>query len=294
MVFNLILSIFMGSILSILEVVGVMRRKIICIDEEKCDGCKACIPNCPEGALQVIDGKARLVSDLYCDGLGACIGHCPKGALTIEERPAAPYDERAAMENIVKHGKNTVKAHLQHLEDHGEKKYYAQAVSFLREKNFDVREYGVEEKNALPCGRAENRLQEIKPAPEAGPRAERSSALRQWPVQLALLSPQAPFFENADLLVASDCVPFANPHFHDQLLRGRTLAIGCPKLDDVSQYRQKLTQIISENEVKSITVAIMELPCCYGMQRAVEAAVKAAGKNIAITTKIIGVNGAMQ
>jgi len=270
------------------------KRKIIKIDEKKCNGCGQCIPNCPEGALQIIDHKARLISDLFCDGLGACIGHCPEGAITIEEREAEPYDERKVMGNIVKQGKNTIKAHLEHLKDHNETKFLNEAISFLKEKNIDVHleDNKMEHTHAGSCPGAAMRQVNTNENAENNP--EQSSALRQWPVQLNLLPPQAPFFENSHLLVAADCVPFANPNFHSKLLNGKSLVIGCPKLDDIEAYQEKLTEMFKLNKIKSITVAIMEVPCCYGLYGAVEEAVKASGNNIPVIKETIGVNGEIQ
>lgn len=269
------------------------KRSIIKINEEKCNGCGLCIPNCPEGALQVIDGKARLISDLFCDGLGACIGHCPEGAIKIEEREAEPYDEPKVMENIIKAGPNTIKAHLKHLKEHNETKFLAQAIEVL--KNNGIKIPDLENKQMkTPCscpGTAIREVNKDNELSETSGNSKQSSALRQWPVQLALLPPQAPFFENSHLLVASDCVPFANPTFHSKLLNGKSLVIGCPKLDDIESYKEKLTEIFKNNKIKSVTVAIMEVPCCYGMYAAVEGAVKDSGKEIPIIKETIGING---
>jgi ferredoxin len=270
------------------------KRKIIKINEKKCNGCGLCIPNCPEGALQIIDKKARLISDLFCDGLGACIGHCPEGAIDIEEREAEPYDERKVMGNIVKQGKNTIKAHLEHLKDHNETKFLNEAIGFLKEKNIeiDLEDNKMEHTHGGGCPGAA--MREVNKDEDAGANSEQSSALRQWPVQLNLLPPQAPFFENAHLLVSADCVPFANANFHSKLLNGKAVVIGCPKLDDISAYQEKLTEMFKLNKIKSVTVAIMEVPCCGGLLYAVEEAVKASGKDIPIIKEIVGVNGDIQ
>lgn len=264
-----------------------VKRKIIRIDEEKCDGCGLCIPNCPEGALQIIDGKVRLVSDLMCDGLGACIGHCPKDAISVEEREAEEYDEKKVMENIVKAGENTIKAHLEHLKDHNQKEYFDQAVEFLKEKGIDVPEI----KKKLPCGCPGTAMKEINKDKDVSDNKEQSSALRQWPVQLTLLPPKAKFFEDAHLLVSADCVPFANANFHSRLLHGKSLVIGCPKLDDIESYKEKFIEIFKSNNVKSVTVAIMEVPCCYGLYAAVEEAMKDSGKNIHIIKEVVSIDG---
>jgi len=218
-----------------------MKRHIIKIDEERCTGCGLCIPNCAEGALKVIDGKARLVSDQACDGLGACIGHCPEGAITVETREAEPFDERK-----------------------------------------------VRASEAIPSpGRAAG------PAPSAAPTpTARKSRLAQWPVQLHLLNPQAPYFKGADLLVAADCVPFATADFHERFLAGKALVVFCPKLDDSDEiYVERLAEILRLNDIKSITVAHMEVPCCFGTNRVVEAALKRSGKKLEVKDITISVRG---
>ncbi|MFH1210353.1 MAG: 4Fe-4S binding protein [archaeon] len=272
-----------------------VRRKIIRIDEEKCNGCGLCIPNCPEGALQVIDDKARLVSDLFCDGLGACLGHCPVDAITVEERDAEPYDERKVMENIVKQGKNTVRAHLKHLREHNEMKFFDEAIGFLKEKGMekDFEEVGNMKEQHSHGGCPGSAIREIK---KSGIQSdtESESALAQWPVQLSLLPVQAPFFNNAHLLVSADCVPFANANFHSKLLNGKSLVVGCPKLDDVEAYQEKLTEIFRNNKIKSVTVAIMEVPCCSGLLHAVKAAVEESGKDIPVIHEVVGIDGVIK
>ncbi|PIN87299.1 4Fe-4S ferredoxin [Candidatus Woesearchaeota archaeon CG10_big_fil_rev_8_21_14_0_10_44_13] len=311
------------------------KRKIIRIDEKKCNGCGFCMPNCPEGALRIIDGKARLISDIFCDGLGACIGHCPQGAIRIVERDAEPYNERKVMANIIKQGKNVIKAHLEHLREHGETGYLNSALAFLKEKKIknplEEKEGHEKEtgkgaiKAAKDCPSGDHsQFSQIRICPgsaemdlrdksrssnqsNAGLKDEMSnrqvksghyaqkqeSMLRQWPVQLSLVSPNASFFNDAHLLVSADCVPFANPNFHSELLKGRSLVIGCPKLDDVEHYVGKLTEIIRNNRIKSITVAIMEVPCCYGLYSAVEQAVGNSGKKVPFEQKIVSVSGSM-
>ena len=298
------------------------KRKIIKIDEEKCNGCGLCIPNFPEGALKVIDGKVRLISDLFCDGLGACIGHCPEGAIEIEEREAEKYDERKVMENIVKQGENVVREHLEHLEEHGADEFLKEAVDYLNEigiqkfspnkgKNFslfkssavncgdqdlkmNIERKVVEKASDLPCGCPGTAMREVNVSEDVSEDSvELKSALRQWPVQLNLLPPHASFFNDSHLLVAADCVPFADANFHSGLLKGKSLVIGCPKLDDVNGYEEKLTEIFKGNNVKSVTVAIMEVPCCYGMYAAVENAIGASGKDIELKKVVVGVDGSL-
>ena len=215
-----------------------MKRNIIRIDADVCNGCGQCLPNCPEGALQLIDGKARLVSDLFCDGLGACIGTCPLGAIHVEEREAAPYDENQVMANIVTQGDNVIRAHLDHLAAHNETTYLEQAQQFLREHGMPLPESKKAkspEFHGCPGSQMHDR-REKEAAAHSGPAAS-ASALRTWPVQLQLLNPQASFFDNADLLIAADCVPFAHAAFHEDFVKGKIPVIFCPKLDHVGdQY----------------------------------------------------------
>jgi NAD-dependent dihydropyrimidine dehydrogenase PreA subunit len=185
------------------------KRKIVKIDEEKCNGCGLCIPNCAEGAIKIVGGKARLVSDALCDGLGACLGHCPQGAVTIEEREAAVHPH-----------------------------------------------------------------------------------LSNWPVQIKLVPTNAPYFNGADLLIAADCVPFAYPDFHEKLLKGKILLVGCPKLDDIGLYKEKISAIIKDNDIRSITYAHMEVPCCFGLVGAIKEAIAASGKNVPFRETVISIKGA--
>lgn len=269
-----------------------VKRKIIEIDDDKCTGCGECVPNCHEGALQIIDNKARLISDLFCDGLGACIGHCPTGAMKVIEREAEDYDERKVMEeHIVPKGENTIRAHINHLKDHGATKFYNEAISYLDEKEIEIDLEENKMKDDLPCGCPGTAMKEIKPSEDAGDNKEQVSALRQWPVQLNLLPANAPFFDNSHLLIAADCVGFANPNFHSELLHGKSLVVGCPKLDDLEAYQEKFTQIFKNNNIKSVTVAIMEVPCCSGMYSAVEDSIKESGKNIPLIKEVIGIDG---
>ena len=276
-----------------------VKRKIIEIDEKKCNGCGQCIPGCPEGALQIIDDKARLVSDLFCDGLGACIGTCPKGAIKIIEREAEPYDERKVMEKIVKQGKNVIKAHLQHLKEHGEHDYLMEAIGFLKEKGIENPMHADSKRvNApLPCGCPGSNVKDFgtdddkKGTGGKTVKSEQGSELKQWPVQLMLVPPNAPYLEDADLLITADCVPFALPTFHQDFLRGKRLIIGCPKLDDIDFYKEKLAEIFKSNNIRSVTVLHMEVPCCFGLRRVVEEAVSESGKNIEIDMKIISIHG---
>jgi ferredoxin len=277
------------------------RRKIITIDAERCTGCGECVPNCPEGALQIIDGKARLVSDLFCDGLGACIGHCPEEAITIEEREAEAYDERKVMENIVPQGPNTIRAHLEHLKGHGAEDYLREAVGFLKEHNIAL-PGGAPAGGKLPCGCPGSRVMDLSekgdgvcaeeeaPAYGSRPRSSRSR-LRQWPVHLMLVPPAAPYLKEADLVIAADCVPFAYADFHEGFLKGRTLLVGCPKLDDAEFYEKKLTTIFEHNDIRSVTCVHMEVPCCFGLVKIVKSAIGASGKVVPFAEVTVGVKG---
>ncbi|MDD4538270.1 MAG: 4Fe-4S binding protein [Lentisphaeria bacterium] len=273
-------------------------RKIIHIDDKKCNGCGACIPNCPEGALQLIDGKARLISDLFCDGLGACIGECPLGAISVIEREAEPYDERKVMVNIVKQGENTIKAHLSHLKSHGENKLYDIAVAYLQEQGIAVPGECGDGKMACGCPSSLAKFLDRKPAAAKGPGAaptptgEQPSTLRQWPVQLHLLNPNATYFDDADLLIAADCVAYAYGDFHRKALDGKILVIFCPKLDQSTDaYIEKLAEIFRRHPIKSVTVLRMEVPCCGGTTMIVEKACEVAGVRHDIKVQIVGIDG---
>lgn len=266
-----------------------MKRDIIKIDEKKCDGCALCVPNCPEGAIQMIDGKARLISDLFCDGLGECIGHCPQGAIEIKKREAKPYDEVKTIKNIIPHGENTIRAHLKHLEEHGETKFLEQAINFLKEKGIKIKKK--ETIKSTPCNCPSMQTQDLTKKKKSSKKTKIDSELQQWPVQLSLLTPYAIFFDDSDLLVCADCVPFSYANFHQELLRDKKLVIGCPKLDNVQEYEEKLVEIFKNNNVKSVTVAIMEVPCCGGLLSVVENAIQNSGKKIPLTTKVISISG---
>ncbi len=237
-------------------------RKIVRIDEEKCTGCGLCIPNCAEGALQIVDGKAKLITDKFCDGLGACLGHCPEDAITVIEREAEEFDEKA------------VEVHL-HKQKQAQPKPEPQPTPVF---------------TGCPSSRT---MQFKVPKAEETARltAPSVSQLTQWPVQLKLVPVNAPYFQDADLLIAADCVPFAYPDFHRDLLKGKALVVGCPKLDDIQFYKEKLTDIFKANSIKSITVPYMEVPCCFGLVKATEDALAASVKNIPFKKIKIGIRG---
>ena len=257
-----------------------MKRKIITIDEEKCNGCGNCAGGCPEGAIQIIDGKARLINDLFCDGLGACIGTCPQGAITIEEREARPYSEKETMGNIVKHGSQTIQAHLKHLAGHGQQQYLREALEYLREKNIKV---------DLPDLRPHTKKDTSPHQPSA---SYGESQLQNWPVQLQLLNPAAPYFQNAELVIAADCSSFAYADFHQRFLQGKILIILCPKLDRVlEEYIEKLSELFKLNTIKSLSLVHMEVPCCFGLVKIVEEAIARSGKQITVKEYTISING---
>ncbi len=272
-----------------------MKRQIITIDEEACTGCGECIPNCPEGALQVIDGKARLISDLFCDGLGACVGTCPEGAMSVEEREAEPYDEARVMENIIAAGPNTIQAHLRHLDEHGETELLQVAEEVLTALGLPIPEHKEQSAcSGAPCPGSLARL--LVAEPSAGEPSDEASVqasqLRQWPIQLQLLNPGAGYFEKADLLVCADCVPFAYPDFHRRFLKGKILVVFCPKLDQtIDPYIDKLATIFRERSINSISIVRMEVPCCGGTERIVEMALAKAGKSKELAVKIISIRG---
>lgn len=270
-----------------------MEREIIQINEEKCTGCGLCIPGCPEGAIQLIDGKARLISDLFCDGLGACLGHCPEGAISIEKREAEPYDEHKVMENIIKAGPNTIKAHLKHLEDHGETEFLKIARDVLKEKNIPVQEDKEEPAHhggGCPGSRMmtfekDGTKSDGKPAPVA-------SRLTHWPVQMHLISPRAPYYQNADVLLAADCTAYAVGDFHNRFLNNKSLAIACPKLDEGQDvYLTKLTALIDEANINTLTILIMQVPCCGGLVALAKKALEQASRKVPVKKIVVSIQG---
>ncbi len=282
-----------------------MVREVVKIDEELCDGCGLCVPGCHEGALQVIDGKARLISDLMCDGLGACLGHCPQGAITIEKREAEPYNETKVMEIMVKKGRNTVVAHLRHLKEHGETGFLKEGVRFLKE-NAEFLDFQPEEVLSEVHGHhgthahhsgggcPGSRTMTFEPTTvvmEAGS-IPLQSELRQWPVQMHLVNPVAPYFRNSDVLIAADCTAFAAGGFHSQYLKGKSLAIGCPKLDsNMEVYVEKIRMMIDDARVNTITVMIMQVPCCAGLLQMVQRAMSSAQRKVPVKLIVVGIQG---
>lgn len=291
-----------------------MKRTVIKIDEALCNGCGNCIGGCHEGALQLIDSKAVMISDLYCDGLGACIGECPVGAISFEEREATPYDETAVMERLLPKGEVAVLAHLKHLKEHDEMQWVRQGAEYLKTHGYmtiDLSKIGLDpDGNSIPaathfsglkmaaeplaCGCPGSMAREIKrPVTVESNRTEpQPSELRQFPVQLHLLNPQAGFLQNADLLLAADCTAFACGDFHERFLRGRSLAIACPKLDsNIPMYVEKLAAMIDQARINTLTVLVMEVPCCQGLVRIAQAAREQAQRNVPIKVIVLSVSG---
>jgi ferredoxin len=301
-----------------------MLREVVNINEDLCNGCGDCVPNCHEGALQIIDNKARLINDILCDGLGACIGHCPLGAITIEKREAEPYSEVKTMELMVEKGINTVLAHLKHLKDHKQTDFLNQGLNFLKE-NEDKIDFNVnkvitavntyQKVEAPSCGTNNSHaggsvLAGKSSCPGSAPMsfepanfahdssndqanmASMGSQLRQWPVQMHLINPMAPYFINSDLLIAADCVAFAMGNFHNEFIKGKSIGIACPKLDSGKDiYIQKLIALIDEAKVNTITVAMMSVPCCGGLLQMVQIAASHANRKVPIKAIVVSPEG---
>jgi NAD-dependent dihydropyrimidine dehydrogenase PreA subunit len=272
-----------------------MKRNIISIDEEKCNGCGQCLPNCPEGAIQLLDGKARLVSDLMCDGLGACLGHCPQGAIAVEEREAEPYDERRVMANIARQGAGTIGAHLAHLREHHQLEYYSQAVAYLQERGIAIpgpRGGDGRMEHAPDCPGARAAVFAREDGAAAALAGRQPSQLTHWPVQMHLLSPAAPQYQGADMLLAADCVAYALGGFHQDYLKGKALGIACPKLDEGQEtYLEKIKALIEDARIDTLTVMIMQVPCCRGLLRLAQQAVAQAGRKVPVKAVVVGVQG---
>ncbi len=277
-----------------------MKRTIIKIDEELCNGCGLCVSGCHEGALQLIDGKARMISELYCDGLGACIGDCPEGAIELEEREAEPYDEIKTMERMIDKGETTIKAHLKHLQDHKQDEYVNQALEYLKAKNIHIQINNMtthQEKTGHEhgqCGCPGSATQDFRAAKKEtqGGNVEAPSELAQWPVQLHLVNPQAPYFQNADVLLAADCTAFAVGNFHDKFLKGKSLAIACPKLDsNMDIYEEKIAAMIDLAKINTLQVLIMQVPCCGGLLQIAKNAAQKAARKIPVKLTVISLQG---
>ncbi|MFE3845800.1 ATP-binding protein [Thermoplasmatota archaeon] len=273
-----------------------VKRKIIHIDEDKCNGCGVCIPNCPEGAIQIIDGKARLISDIFCDGLGACIGHCPQDAIKTEEREAEEYSERKTMTNIIKAGKKTVIAHLKHLKEHGEMDYYNDAMDVLKEKGIEIQIDDLDKrnecKNIPSCPGSKVLDFSNKEQNEDLGVNDSKSQLRQWPIQLHLVPPNAPYFQSKDVILVADCVAYSMANFHEKYLKNRSISIACPKLDsNIEIYLSKLISLIDNAKINTLTVMTMEVPCCSGLLNLARKASSEAKRKIPIKSIIVSIKG---
>jgi NAD-dependent dihydropyrimidine dehydrogenase PreA subunit len=247
-----------------------MLRKIVKIDQEKCNGCGQCVPSCAEGAISIVNGKAVLAAENLCDGLGACLGECPLGAITVEEREADEFDEVAVERHLKSQGRDSAPHHPAQASHaapghhhHGGGCPGSRAMSFSR-----------------PTGDSPDQ-----------PRGSRQSQLGQWPVQLSLVSTSAPYFQGADLLVTADCVPVAYAGYHEDFLKGKAVVMGCPKLDDNGFYQQKLTELFIKSDIRSVTVLKMEVPCCGGIALATRQALAASGKQIPYREVVITLQG---
>lgn len=259
-----------------------MIRDIVIIDEDKCDGCGLCVPACAEGAIQIIDGKAKLAADNLCDGLGACLGHCPQDAIKVIQRDADEFDE-AAVEN---HLKETAPEKLAAF--HAEQQHApAGGCPSAQVQNFA--------KPAAPtgggCPSARMMNFDAKPQQESSEAGQRPSELRQWPVQLHLVPPTAPFLQDSDLMLAADCAPFAYADFHKDILKDKKLLIACPKLDDTAPYVDKLTAMLQQSNIRSLTVVHMEVPCCSGLIQMAKAAIAQSGRDVPLELINVGIQG---
>ncbi len=251
-----------------------VMRKVIKIDEDLCNGCGDCVPSCAEGAIQIIDGKAKLVADKFCDGLGACLGECPMDAISFEEREAEEFDVEAVEDHLTSMGRS--------LEEHRARqaKHAAPAAGCPSSGGG----------GGCPSARMFD-FSDVEEDEDEADAPKLRSALRQWPVKLNLVSPSAPYFADADLVLAADCTAFAYASMHPDFMKGKALAIGCPKFDDVNAYKEKLKGIILQGGIRSITVIHMEVPCCLGLLFAAQQAVAESGADILLKSVVIGIRG---
>ncbi|MCL4505582.1 MAG: 4Fe-4S binding protein [Chloroflexi bacterium] len=280
-----------------------VRRQIITIDEEKCDGCGACVPSCAEGALQIVNGKARLVKESFCDGLGACLGECPQGALRVLDLEVDAYDETAVLSFLQETTPDRVEQHVAHLNVHGIVSSYNPAPLGVaacpsvemrtwddaRTKARDSSQSSVVNRRSVAGGQPTAAIPLFAASEEPVAPRQRSE-LGQWPVQLHLLPLQAPFFHDADLYLIADCVPFAYPNLHADFLKDHAVAVGCPKLDDGRAYIAKLTQILRNNDIRSLRVVRMEVPCCGGLEYIARQALEVSGKDIPLDSVTVNIH----
>ena len=259
-----------------------MIRKLIKIDEDKCNGCGQCVPSCHEGAIQLINGKAKLTAEKYCDGLGDCLGTCPMDAITVSEQEASEdFNEEAVKVHLAGMGRKFIpRSELKPLQGTLDNPmHHAPGTMHLHGGT------------ACPSAAMKSFKREPDEKHATTETAEQISELTHWPVQLCLVSSSAPFLQNADLLISADCVPFAYAGFHKKFLKGKTLLIGCPKLDDADLYREKLTEIFRQCNIRRISLAHMEVPCCFGLEAIIKEALKASGKDIPLEKVIVTLDG---
>jgi ferredoxin len=259
-----------------------VKRKIIHIDEELCDGCGSCVPGCPEQALQIVETskgpRARIVKEFYCDGLGACIGSCPTGALTITEEEVEPYNEEATIARIKEKAPEMLETHIKHMKEHADE---------LPEHHSHKMPKGV---SGCPGARMMQWKEKKTPGDK---QVKIDSELRQWPVQIHLVPPFAPYLQNVDIALIADCVPFAYPNLHQDFLKGKAVLVGCPKLDDADYYIEKISQILEHAKPKSLQIVHMEVPCCFGLMHIIKEARKRAGSDVPVEEVTISIKGEM-
>jgi ferredoxin len=279
-----------------------MIRKIIKIDEEKCTGCGDCIPECKEGALQIIDGKCRLVSELFCDGLGACIGHCPEGTITIEEREADAYDEVKVIRGLLDKPRSVLKAHLKHLRDHGADDYLDQAIKHLNKLGIESPMKDIENKKGksaefkgCPSTLMKFVNENTEDMNEEYTTRENPSQLHQWPVHLHLVNPNMPSLKGKNLVIMSTCGPLASANIHEDYLKGNAVVVACPKLDYTEPYADKLASIFKAAKTPKVIIVMMEVPCCGGLSAITARALNTSGRSdIAIEEHILSLDGKLK
>ncbi len=263
-----------------------MKRKIIKIDEEKCTGCGLCIPNCHEQAIKIINGKARLVNDVFCDGLGACLAECPEGALTLEERDAEPFDETMVLENLVQKESALIEDHLQKLSGSGETELHKGYGDLLKVIKGDAAGGG------CPGSASAVFAKKDKGVVNSPRENTQQSELSHWPIQLHLLNPVADFFAGSDVVLAADCVAYSLADFHSRFLKGRNLAIACPKLDhDIEIYIEKIRRMVDDAKINTLTVIMMQVPCCRGLLQIAQTALQKAARKVPLKAIIISTQG---
>jgi NAD-dependent dihydropyrimidine dehydrogenase PreA subunit len=255
-----------------------VKRKIIKIDEEKCTGCGLCVPNCAEEAIKIIDGKAKLIGDVFCDGLGACLGECPEGALSIEEREADQFDEKIVMENIARKKGEAGQVH-------GSKT----APSDVAPHNLRV----IDQVGHICPGSAHAIFERKSPVAVSAVQANtQQSELTHWPIQLHLVNPVADFFRGKDVVFAADCVAYTLADFHERFLKGKSLAIACPKLDEGQDvYMEKIRKMVDEAKINTLTVVMMEVPCCRGLLQMTQAALQKAKRKVSLKAIVVSTRG---